>query len=155
HSPIRGFGRDLLELDPPDHTRLRKLVSKAFSPPMVKPFDRRVTQLAGQILDRVKSRGEMELISEYASVIPITIICELLGIQVNDIGKFRNFIYALTIPQMLGRSDDILRAAKLRFTNDLHAIIKARRASPQDDLVSSLVNLEGDSDRLSSDELIG
>src|SRR5262249_14687367 len=52
HNPIRGFGPDLAELDPPDHTRLRKLVSKAFTPQMVQRFDRRITQLAGQILDR-------------------------------------------------------------------------------------------------------
>jgi cytochrome P450 len=155
YNPIRGFGRDLLELDPPDHTRLRKLVSKAFTPQMVQRFDRRVTQLAGQILDHAKSRGEIELISEYASVIPITVISELLGVPINDIGKFRNFIYALTIPQMVGRSDSVLKAAKSRFTNDLHAIFAARRAAPQDDLVSSLVNLEHDCDRLSPDELIG
>ncbi len=156
HSPIRGFGRDLLELDPPDHTRLRKLVSKAFTPQMVQRFDRRVTQLAGQILDHAKPRGEIELISEYASVIPITVISELLGVPINDIGKFRNFMYALTISQMVGRKDSLLIAAKSRFTNYLHAIFAARRAAPQDDLVSSLVTLEHDDcDRLSPDELIG
>jgi cytochrome P450 len=154
HNPIRGFGPDLLELDPPDHTRLRKLVSKAFTPQMVQRFDGRITQLAGQILDRAKSRGEIELISEYASVIPIIVISELLGVPVDDIGKFRNFIYALSVGQMPGRSNN-LQQAKLRFTNYLHAIFASRRVTPQDDLVTSLVNLEEDRDRLSPDELIG
>jgi cytochrome P450 len=155
HNPIRGFGPDLLELDPPDHTRVRKLVSKAFTPQMVQRFDRRITQLAGQILDRAKSRGEIELISEYASVIPITVISELLGVPVDDIGKFRSFIYALSVDQMPGRGDSVLKTAKLRFTKYLHTIFASRRATPQDDLVTSLVHLEEDRDRLSPDELIG
>jgi cytochrome P450 len=152
-SPMRGFGPDLVELDPPDHTRLRRLVSKAFAPQMVQRLDRRVTRLAGQILDGVKSRGRIELISEYASVIS-TVISELLGVAIDDIGKFRSFIYALTY-QMPGRNDSEFQAAKLRFTNYRHAVFAARRAAPQDDLVTSLVNLEQDSDQLSPDELIG
>src|SRR5262249_27737005 len=151
--PRRGFGHDLIVLDPPDHTRLRKLVSKAFTPQMVQRLDQRITQLADQILDSAKSRGEIELISEYASVIPITIISELLGVPIDDIGKFRSFIYSLH--QIPSRSDGGLEAAKLRFTNYLHAVFAARRAAPRDDLVSSLVRVQQDSDRLSPDELIG
>jgi cytochrome P450 PksS len=152
---VRGFGRDLLELDPPDHTRLRALVGRAFTSQMVKRFEGRITQVAGQVLDRVERRGEMELISEYASVIPMTIISELLGVPINDMGGFRNFIYALTIQQMSGRNSDRLIAAKSRFSGHLRHVFEERRVAPQDDLVSSLVKLEQAHDRLSEDELFG
>lgn len=153
--PIRGFGRDLLELDPPDHTRLRALVGKAFASQTVRRFEGRITELTGQILDRVKGRGEMELISEFASIIPITVISELLGIPIDNLQGFRNFIYALTIQQTSDRTDDELVAAKSRFTAYLHHIFARRRAAPQDDLVSSLVSSDPARNPMSDDELVG
>jgi len=133
--------------------RVHKLIDMAFTPQMVQRLDRRATQLAAKILDGAKARGEIELMSEYASVIPITLFCELLGGSVVDLGKFRSFIYALTY-QMSGRSDGALERAKLRFTNYLQALFAARRAAPQDDFIISLVSVDQDSDRLSPGELI-
>lgn len=152
---VRGFGLDMVESDPPDHTRLRRLVGKAFTPKMVQRFDERIAQLADQILDRARSRGEIELISEYASIIPITVISELLGVPVGDIGNFRAFIFSLTAHQLLGRTSDALEAAKTRFTRHLQAVFATRRKAPRDDLVTALVQVEQDGDRLSPEELIG
>lgn len=153
--PVRGFGPDLLELDPPDHTRLRRLVGKAFTPRMVQRLDRRITDLADQILDRASARGGIELISEYASIIPITIISELLGVPVGDMEKFRTFICALVTSQMLGRTSDALEAAKSRLSAHLNAVFDARRKAPRDDMVTALVRVEQEGDRLSANECIG
>lgn len=154
-SPIRGFGPDMSELDPPDHTRLRRLVTKAFTPRIVQRFDARVTQLADQLLDRARPRGGIELISEYASVIPITIITEMLGVPVGDIDRFRGFVHSLDLSRMFGRTNSGLDAAKSRFVTHLHSVFAARRKAPQDDLVTALVQVEQEGDRLSADELIG
>jgi cytochrome P450/4-hydroxybenzoate polyprenyltransferase len=152
---LRGFGRDLLEVDPPDHTRLRKLVSTAFTPRMVRRFETRIGQVAGDILDRARPRGEIELIADYATVVPITIISELLGVPIDDISGFRDFVYSLTVAQLLRQYDSGLEAAKSRFTRELEAVFAARRQDPRDDLVTALVNAGDDGDRLSPDELIG
>jgi cytochrome P450 PksS len=153
-NPVYGFTRDIVELDPPDHTRLRKLVANAFTPRMVQRFEARIAQLADQILDRAMSRGGIELISEYASIIPITVITELLGVSVGDIGKFRAFINPILANQMVGRTNAAINAAKSRLAAHLRSVFAARREAPQDDLVSALVQVEQEGDRLSPDELL-
>jgi cytochrome P450 PksS len=150
--PVRGFGPDLLECDPPDHTRLRKLVSKAFTRNMVERFSGRVEQLANQILDEAEKGGSIELISDYATVIPITIIAEILGVQIANVRGFAEFMRQLT---MLGPRSPELEATKQRFTNRLQALFAQRRVEPRDDLVTALVKAEQDGDKLSAEELIG
>jgi cytochrome P450 PksS len=153
--PLRGFGPDLVELDPPDHTRVRSLVSKAFTPRRIARLEGRIQQLADEALDRVRARGEMELIADYASFIPIVVITELLGVPIADIARFRAFNHALGLSQATGRKDPALEAEKLRFTDELKRLFAARRAEPRDDLISALVAAEQDGDRLSADELLG
>jgi cytochrome P450/4-hydroxybenzoate polyprenyltransferase len=151
---VRGFGRDLPELDPPDHTRLRRLVGKAFTPGLVQRFETRIAQLVDRILDRAMSRGGIELISEYASIIPSTIISELVGVPVGDVRQFRAFHYPVIANQMLGRTSPEIDAARSRFAAHLRPVIAARRKTPQEDVVTALVQVEQEGDRLSSDELI-
>jgi cytochrome P450 PksS len=153
--PVRGFGRDMLETDPPDHTRLRRLVGKAFTRQSVDRYSGRIEQLANQILDGAERRGSIELMSEYATVIPITIITEILGIPIKNIPAFSEFMYALGLSQTVGRRDDDLEKAKLRFTNRLQGLFEQRRQEPRDDLLSALVAAESDGDKLSPDELLG
>ena len=150
----RGLGLGLLEADPPDHTRLRRLVSKAFTPAFVTRFRDRIEQLADQILDRAKARGGIELISEYASVIPITIIGELLGMPISNTDAARKFLYSLSLSRIIGLKNDALEAEKNRFFKRLEAIFAARRQSPRDDLMTALVQANQDGDKLSSDELL-
>ena len=147
-NPVRG-------LEPPDHTRVCKLVDKAFNPLILQRLHGQIEQVADQILDRAKSRSEIELMSEYASVIPTTTISELLGLRIGDSRKFRAFIYALAVDHMLDRKRSDLEGVRSRFTNRLHELFVARRATPQDDLLTSLVHLEQDGERLSPQELTG
>ena len=153
--PMRGFGRDMVELDPPDHTRLRSLASRSFTPQRVERLSGRVAELAGELLERARPRGEIELISQYAAVIPITVICELLGVPIDDVERFRLLIYGLSLGELPGRSAAELQAEKAFFTRHLESVFALRRAAPQDDLVSALVQAEQDGDRLSASELIG
>jgi len=146
--PVRG-------LESPDHTRVCKLVDKASSPSILQRLHGRIEQVSDQILDRARSHGEIELISEYASVIPTTTIPELLGLPIGDSSKFRVFIYALALDHMLDRKRSDLEGVRSHFTNKLHALFAARRATPQDDLLTSLIHLEQDGERLSPQELTG
>ena len=152
--PVRGFGRDMLEADPPDHTRLRRLVGKAFTRQSVDRFSGQIEQLANEILDGAQ-RGSIELMSEYATVIPITIITEILGIPIKNIPAFRDFMYELNLSQTMGRRDDRIEQAKLRFTKRLQGLFEQRRQEPRDDLLTALVKAESDGDKLSADELLG
>lgn len=154
-APVRGFGTDLLETDPPDHTRLRKLVSKAFTPRMIERLDGRVEALAHELLDRHLPNGEIELVRDYAAAIPIKIITELLGVEIKDLEKFRQFTYALTFSMTTDRQGDAVLEMRERFTRYLRATFEERRRDPRDDLITALVQAEQDGGRLSADELIG
>src|SRR5690349_11227161 len=79
----------MLASDPPDHTRLRRLVSKVFTPRMIEQLRPRIQQIADELLDQVQSQGQMDLISDFAFPLPITVICEMLGVPVEDRQKFR------------------------------------------------------------------
>jgi cytochrome P450 len=78
----------MLDLDPPDHTRLRSLVHKAFTPSLVEQMRSRTQALADELLDRVVSAGEMDLIKDFALPLPMTIITEILGVPAKDHDKF-------------------------------------------------------------------
>src|SRR5690349_14082330 len=79
-----AWRRDMLQTDPPDHTRLRGLVSKAFTPRMIEQLRPRIQQITDELLDRVQGRGQMDLISDFALPLPITVISEMLGIPPED-----------------------------------------------------------------------
>ena len=81
----------MLDTDPPDHERLRALVSKAFTPRLIERMHPRVQEIADALLDAVQDKGEMDLIDDYAFPLPITVIAELLGVPVEDRNKFREW----------------------------------------------------------------
>src|SRR5262249_55088800 len=81
----------MLRIDPPDHTRLRTLVSKAFTPRAVERMRPRIEALVGELLDGLQGRREIELVGDFASPLPVSIIAEMLGIPVADRGRFRHW----------------------------------------------------------------
>jgi cytochrome P450 len=153
--PLRGFGIDLLESDPPDHTRLRKLVGKAFTSRIVERLEGRIESLAHELLDKHLPTGEIELVRDYAAVIPIKIITGLLGLEIANLEAFRQFIYALTFSMPANGQMASVSDAKTQFTKYLATVFEQRRREPRDDLITALVQAEQDGGRLSSDELIG
>jgi cytochrome P450 PksS len=151
---MRPITQNMLDLDPPDHTRLRLLVHKAFTPRRIAQLHGRIAQLCDELLDAAIARGRLELIEDYALPIPLTIIAELIGVPPEDRAAFRRWS-AHAVAASSGA--DFLRALPgiWRVIRYLRALCAQRRSDPQDDLLSALVQAEEAGDRLSEDELIG
>lgn len=143
----------MLDLDPPDHTRLRSLVHKAFTPGLVEQMRSRTQAIADELLDRVMSTGEMDLIGDFALPLPMTIITEILGVPAKDHGKFHKWSKAVV---SLSSPNPTLRVLPgvWKFIRYLRQFFKLRRRDPQDDLVTALIKAEEAGDKLSEDELL-
>jgi cytochrome P450 PksS len=150
---FRPLERNMLDLDPPDHTRLRSLVHKAFTPNLVEQMRARVQALAHELLDSVASRGEMDLIKDYALPLPMTIISEILGVPAKDRDKFHRWstaVVSLTSPSPSLRVIPVV----WQFIRYLRRLFGVRRRDLGDDLMSALIRAEEAGDRLSEDELL-
>jgi cytochrome P450 len=139
----------MLNLDPPDHTRLRGLVSKAFTAGRIQALRPRVQQIANELLDAVQEQEQMDLLDDYAFPLPITVICELLGVPTADRHKFRAWSNAFVDIT----ADETFMQLMTEFITYLGQMFAARRANPQDDLVSALIQAEEAGDRLNEAEL--
>jgi cytochrome P450 len=150
---FRPLERNMLDLDQPDHTRLRALVHKAFTPSLVEQMRKRVQTLADELLDGVAHGNEMDLINDYALPLPMTIITEILGVPTKDRHKFHNWskaVVSLSSPNVTVR----VIPSVWMFIRYLRRFFKVRRADPQDDLASALIQAEEAGDKLSEDELL-
>lgn len=150
----------LIHLDPPDHGRLRKLVQLAFTPKRVESMRCRVEELVGQCLDRWKPGDTVDVIAELAYPVPLTIICELLGIEEDRRSRVQEWStwLAQSIDPGVLRSPELnerINTAQTEFVEEIRARIVVRRNKPGDDLLSQLVLSEADGDRLSERELLG
>ena len=149
---LKPLERNMLDLDDPDHARLRALVSKAFTPCLIERLRGRIETLSEELLDVMEHKGGAELVGDYALPIPATVIAELLGVPAEDRRKFHRWSGKL-VSVSSGR--DMLRAlpSALAFTRYLRKIIERRRAEPGDDLLTALVRAEEAGDKLSEDEV--
>jgi len=150
---LKPLERNMLDLDDPDHARLRALVSKAFTPRLIERLRGRVEALSEELLDAMERKGGAELVDDYALPIPATVIAELLGVPAEDRRKFHRWSGRL-VSVSSGR--DMLRAlpAALAFTRYLRKLIERRRVDPRDDLITALIRAEEVGDKLSEDELL-
>jgi cytochrome P450 len=143
----------LLTKDGDEHRRLRRLVTRAFTPRIVQEQRLRIQEIADELLDRVADRGSMDIVDDFAFPLPITVIAELLGIPAADRDRFRTWSNTFVLPPL---TDD-LREQFTRHTNEfiayLDELFRTRRESPSDDLVSALVQAEEHGDHLSENEL--
>jgi cytochrome P450 len=144
---------NMLNRDGDDHLRLRRLVSKAFTPRMIERLRPRIQEIADELIDRASAAGAMEFVSEFAFPLPITVIAELLGVPAVDRENFREWSGAMVSPALaaaeMERADALLGA----FVNYLLALFAERREGPGEDLVSALVAVEDGGDTLSEEEL--
>lgn len=152
---VRPLLRNMLDRDAPDHTRLRTLVQKAFTPSAVERMRARIHAVTHALLDAAAGRGRMDLIADYALPLPTTIIAEMLGVPAADARKFHRWSSAIvaTTPSRWGMLKAIPSVAA--FLRYLRRIVRARRAEPRDDLATALVQAEEAGDRLDEDELVG
>ena len=150
---LKPLERNMLDLDDPDHRRLRSLVSKAFTPRLIERLRGRIETLCEELLDAMDGRGEVELVRDYALPLPATVIAELLGIPVKDQRRFHRWSNRIV---SISSGRDVWRAlpAALAFVRYLRKMSERRRISPEDDLMSALVQAEEAGDRLSEDELL-
>jgi cytochrome P450 len=144
-----GLSRHLLNLDPPDHTRLRQLMSTAFSPRTVAALAPRIRRVAGELVGAIPVTGEVDLIETLALPLPVIVIAELLGVPIHDRTQFREWV-----EQMLRGSSVSSHDSGTKFVAYLTEQIERRRARPGDDLLSRLVQVELAGDRLSRTELL-
>lgn len=150
----------MLLADPPVHTRLRKLVAKAFTPRATQALRPRIEAVTDELLDAVAARGEMDLVADLALPVPATLICEMLGVPVEDRDRFTSWTADATHGLALRRGNapqeliDRVQAATTALGGYFTNLIAARRGEPNDDLLSVLIAAEEDGDRLSSDELL-
>jgi cytochrome P450 PksS len=144
----------MLNADPPDHTRLRALVQRAFTPGLVEGMRARVGVIAEQLLDGIAGRPRVDLIRDYALPIPTTVIAEMLGVPVEDRHRFHR--WSRTILLSPSSSWGLWKAlpSAWAFLRYIRQLIAARRAAPRDDLVSALVRAEEAGERLTADELV-
>jgi cytochrome P450 len=148
----------MLFSDPPAHTRMRGLVSKAFTPRAVEAMAGRLQKMVDAVLDAVQPKGGMDIIRDLAYPLPVTVIAEMLGVPPEDRPRFKGWSDALTV--LVNSVGDVSpeqyrTAAQARgeFINYLRGIVAQRRAAPRDDLLTALVQAEDAGDRLSEDEL--
>jgi cytochrome P450 len=152
----------MLFMDPPDHTRLRSLVSKAFTPKMVERLRARVQQIVDERLDAVAARGggRMDVVTDLAYPLPVVIICELLGVPPEDQATFQSWSSELAAsidpdPLISPEQRERIEAAGNAFLEYFTELIERRRGSLRDDLLSALIEAEEGGDRLSEEELLG
>ena len=147
----------LIDMEPPDHTRLRRLVSTAFTPRTVEGLRPRVTELVDGLVSAALERGEFDLLADLIELLPVAVIAELLGIPPADRGLLRPWSADMTLMFELTRSEaDERRAvqATVEFSDYLRALVRERRARPRADLLSELSLVAEAGDHLSEDELI-
>jgi cytochrome P450 PksS len=144
----------MLNADPPDHTRLRALVQRAFTPGLVEGMRARVQAIAGRLLDGIAGRAEVDLIRDYALPIPTTVIAEMLGVPVADRHRFHRWSRTILLSSSSAWGFWKAMPSAWAFLRYIRRLIAARRADPRDDLVSALVRAEEAGDRLTTDELV-
>jgi cytochrome P450 len=153
-------GQFMLLTDPPKHTRLRKLVSKAFTPRAIEAWRPRIGVVTDELLDRVENRGEMDLIADLALPVPATLICEMLGVPVDDRDTFTEWTADATHGLALRRGNAppelIARVEKARngLAGYFNQLISERRGQRSDDLLGALIAAEEEGDRLGPEELL-
>ena len=157
-SPVRRVGsRLMMFLDPPDHTRLRSLVSQAFTPKVVESLRPRIQALVDELLDAVVDRAEVDVLGDLAYPLPTIVICELLGVPVGDRELFKD--WSADASRLL---DGYLEpetqtqglAAAMQLAAYFTDLIEKRRADPGPDLLSALISAEQAGERLTHEELL-
>ncbi len=148
------FRRNMLMVDPPDHTRLRSLVSKGFTPRMIEQLRPRIQHITDELLDAVQHQGKMDLISDFAFLLPVTVICEMLGIPTTDRQLFRTWMQATPDVGAEPGQEATTSSPIEGMLNYFKALLNEKRVHPGNDLISSLIRVEENADALSELELL-
>jgi cytochrome P450 len=150
-SIFAALERHMLNSDPPDHERLRRLVNKAFTARRVKLLRPRIAAITAGLLEDMSVQRDVDLLASFAFPLPITVICELLGIPVADRDDFRSWSSTIVSDTATAAAYEAAATAMVRY---FMALLAAKRREPADDLLSALISAGDDGDRLSENELV-
>ena len=145
---------NMLKADPPNHTRLRGLANEAFKPKYINQLRGHIEEITNQLLDKVQSAGRMDLISDFAFPLPITVISEMLGVPAEDHDKFRQWSSDLIASGVLSSETPSMAPALLQLGNYIRTLIVDHRKNPREDVISQLIDAEQNGDRLNELELV-
>jgi cytochrome P450 len=149
----------MIHMDPPDHTRLRGLVNKAFTPKTVEAMAGHIQEIINSLLDAVRSHGRMDLIEDFAYPLPVTVIAEMLGVPAEDRARFKHWSDEVSVVlggDVAALSETALRratTAREELADYFKDIVRQRRKNPGTDLISALTQAEEEGGKLSEDEL--
>lgn len=146
----QDVARNLLNMDPPDHTRLRKLVTQAFTRHSIAPMRPRIERIADELLDAIPPGQTVDLLPAYAYPLPVRVTSELLGLPAQDTDRFlewSSLLVSTSTPEQMGETSREVAAY-------LSELVESKRRAPQDDLLSELIAASEDGDRLNTSELI-
>src|SRR5579884_2602587 len=158
-APMRALTRQMLFLDPPDHTRLRGLVSKAFTPRVIEGLRSRIQQVVDELIDKALAKGHIRFIEEFAYPLPAIVIAEMLGVPVEDREIF--FKWTNDFGTILEGADltqeEMVQAFQgvSEFMEYFRQIVARRRTQPKDDLIQAMITAEEGGSMLSEEELLG
>lgn len=156
HALYRMQTNWMLFHDPPDHTRLRALAQRAFTPRMVEQMRATIQDLTDSLLDRVAAKSEMDVVADLAYPLPVTVIARMFGVPEGEFDTFQAWSDALGKSLDLTEEEAVYNEASraaAAFTEFLADLADQRRTNPSDDLLSALVAVEEEGDRLTTDEL--
>ncbi|MCA9881362.1 MAG: cytochrome P450 [Anaerolineae bacterium] len=158
YEPFNKLGRhSMFDMEPPEHTRLRSLVHKAFTPRRIMALQSTIECIASALLDELIPQGEMDVLADFAAPLSVTVIATLLGIPDADRSKLRPWSNAIVKMYELDHTPEQATAAiqaAEEFADYLKSLARRRMTDPQDDLITALALIEEEGDRLSEDEMV-
>lgn len=155
--PGPAFARHMLTVDPPDHTRLRRLVSAAFSPRRVEALRSNVQTITDDLLDEIAKQGpasRIDLVAAFAFPLPFTVICELLGVPQSDRSRLGRAFTKLLVPTSSPAEYAVAKEASDVVVGMLEALVAAKKGDACDDLISGLISARDGDERLDNQELL-
>lgn len=164
--PVPDYSRPLFDMaekwmilrDPPTHTRLRSLVQRAFTPRVVKRINPRIVESADELIDKFRDSGRADLIADFARVLPVIVIAEILGIPPEDYPVFLPWAITLASTIEFRQTEEVYRRgseAMVGLTGYLRDLIVGRRGRTNDDLIGALLSVEENGQTLSEDDVLG
>ena len=157
HQMFDGRLESMLDIDPPDHTRLRGLVSKAFTPVAVANLRARVERLVNGLLDGVADQERFDLIGKFAYALPVTVVAEMLGVPPEDLDRFEGWSNGIALsvePILTAKQTRRVVQDHIALQGYFEEIIELRRRKPQDDMISALIAAEEEGEKLTHKELL-
>lgn len=151
--PLQRVKAGIINLDPPEHTRLRRVVSPPFRPRSVEPLRAHVQEVTDGLLDRMEEEGApADLVEKFATPLPIMIICQILGVPYEDRDQFR--AWADTVLSLTSRTPEEIVSAREALLTYCADLVAAKRTEPTDDLLSAVIRQRDEAGSLSEDELV-